>query len=64
MRATRNIVLLLLAAGTTSTSAAQSSSPTKGWPTATPQAVGLNAKVLDSLDAEIASAGDRRGRGA
>ena len=35
--------------------AAQTAWPTKGWPTATPQAVGLNAKVLDSLDAEIAS---------
>ena len=54
MRATRSIVLLLLTAGSTSTSAGQAS-PTKGWRTATPQAVGLNAKVLDSLDAEIAS---------
>ena len=32
---------------------AQSPSPTKGWATATPQAVGLNAAVLDSIDAEI-----------
>jgi CubicO group peptidase (beta-lactamase class C family) len=34
---------------------AQATWPTKGWPVATPQAVGLNPKVLDSLDAEIAS---------
>jgi CubicO group peptidase (beta-lactamase class C family) len=35
--------------------AAAPSWPTKGWPVATPQAVGLNGKVLDSLDAEISS---------
>ena len=29
--------------------------PTKGWPVTTPQAVGLNGRVLDSLDAEISS---------
>src|SRR3712207_2556620 len=29
--------------------------PTKAWPTAAPQAVGLNAAVLDSIDAEIRS---------
>ncbi len=34
---------------------AQASSPTKGWPTTTPRAVGLNAAVLDSIDAEITS---------
>ena len=34
---------------------AQTSMPTKGWPTATPQEVGLNAAVLDSIDAEITS---------
>jgi CubicO group peptidase (beta-lactamase class C family) len=32
---------------------AQAPWPTRGWPTATPQAVGLNAAVLDSIDAEI-----------
>ena len=37
------------------TAAAQISSPTKGWPTTTPRAVGLNAAVLDSIDAEISS---------
>ena len=34
---------------------AQTSWPTKGWPTTTPRAVGLNAAVLDSIDAEITS---------
>jgi CubicO group peptidase (beta-lactamase class C family) len=29
--------------------------PTRGWPTANPDAVGLNAAVLDSIDAEIRS---------
>ena len=29
--------------------------PTKGWPSATPAAVGLSAKVLESLDADIAA---------
>ena len=48
-------IALLLTAASASSSAAQVSWPTKGWPTATPQSVGLNAKVLDSLDAEIAS---------
>lgn len=32
---------------------AQSPWPTAGWPTATPEAVGLERAVLDSLDAEI-----------
>ena len=41
------LFLLVAAAG------AQQPSPTKGWPTATPQAVGLNPAVLDSIDAEI-----------
>jgi hypothetical protein len=54
MNVHRYVLVVLLAAAATSTSTAQSW-PTKGWPTATPQAVGLNAKVLDSLDAEIAS---------
>lgn len=34
---------------------AQTAPPAKEWPVATPQAVGLNPKVLDSLDAEITS---------
>jgi CubicO group peptidase (beta-lactamase class C family) len=37
------------------TATAQTSSPTKGWPTTTPRAVGLNVAVLDSIDAEISS---------
>src|SRR5882724_10357720 len=35
--------------------AAQNQWPTKGWPTATPQSVGLDVKPLADLDAEIAS---------
>jgi len=52
-------VVASLSIATASVAAAQSAAretwPTRSWPTATPQAVGLNAKVLDSLDAEIAS---------
>ena len=55
MRAQRWPIAFLLVASATSTATAQMAWPTKGWQTATPQAVGLNAKVLDSLDAEIAS---------
>ena len=36
-----------------SAAVAQATWPTKGWPNATPQSVGLNAAVLDSIDAEI-----------
>jgi CubicO group peptidase (beta-lactamase class C family) len=39
----------------TATADAQTSSPTKGWPTTTPRAVGLNAAVFDSIDAEISA---------
>jgi CubicO group peptidase (beta-lactamase class C family) len=54
MRAQRSAVAFVftLIAGAAS---AQTTWPTKGWPTATPQAVGLNATVLDSLDREIAA---------
>lgn len=55
MTVPRSIFALLLVATTTSPSTAQMAWPTKGWPTATPQSVGLNPKVLDSLDTEIAS---------
>ena len=56
MRAQRCAVSLCLTLVTPTLGVAQATTwPTKGWPTATPQAVGLNAKVLDSLDAEIAS---------
>lgn len=51
---TRYLLIALLAAAE-ATAAAQASSPTKGWPTTTPAAVGLNAAVLDSIDAEITS---------
>ena len=33
----------------------QATWPTKQWPTASPKAVGLNVKVLDSIDSEIRS---------
>lgn len=45
------LVVVLLAA----CAAAQNSWPTKGWPTSTPAAVGLDAKVLAELDADIAA---------
>ncbi|PYP67225.1 MAG: hypothetical protein DMD26_05265, partial [Gemmatimonadetes bacterium] len=32
----------------------QANWPTRQWPTATPQSVGVNAAVLDSINAEIA----------
>ena len=50
------VSMIVAAASSLSTAQAQSTQgpwPTKGWPTATPQAVGLNAAVLDSIDAEI-----------
>jgi CubicO group peptidase (beta-lactamase class C family) len=53
VRAVHCVVALTLAAPAASTAIAQAPWPTKGWATATPQAVGLNGKVLDSLDAEI-----------
>jgi len=52
MRAHFPIAALLLALAATP-SQAQAPWPTAGWPTATPQAVGLERAVLDSLDAEI-----------
>src|SRR5215208_6606787 len=59
VRTLRPLVVFSLTVAATSAAAAQPSSrhvwPTKGWSTATPQAVGLNGKVLDSLDAEIKS---------
>ncbi len=53
MRILRLAVAALSIAAATAN--AQASSPTKGWPTTTPRAVGLNAAVLDSIDAEITS---------
>ena len=55
MNAPRFVLTLVLIAGGATTSVAQQTWPTKGWTTATPQAVGLNAAVLDSIDREIAS---------
>ena len=46
-------LILAVAIGCASTAAAQPAWPTKGWPNATPQSVGLNSAVLDSIDAEI-----------
>jgi len=54
MTVQRSIAVFLLTVAATDASG-QTTWPTKGWPVATPQAVGLNAKVLDSLDAEITS---------
>jgi len=44
-------VAFILAASAT----AQNQWPTKSWPTATPQSVGLDAKALAELDADLAS---------
>ena len=55
MNARRFTVALCLTIPASAPVSAQATWPTKGWPVATPQAVGLNPKVLDSLDAEIAS---------
>jgi CubicO group peptidase (beta-lactamase class C family) len=49
------IALAVVAGAAHGQSAATPTFPTRGWPVATPQAVGLNAKVLDSLDAEISA---------
>jgi CubicO group peptidase (beta-lactamase class C family) len=49
-----SIVIMMVAALFLAASArAQPSWPTKRWRTATPAAVGLNAAVLDSIDAEV-----------
>ncbi len=50
-RSSLALCLGLLIAPTTG--GAQTVWPTKAWPVATPAAVGLNAKVLDSIDTEI-----------
>jgi CubicO group peptidase (beta-lactamase class C family) len=53
MPTTRFAAVLWLSLVATSAASAQTPWPTKGWPTATPQAVGLDAKVLAGLDSEI-----------
>jgi CubicO group peptidase (beta-lactamase class C family) len=54
MRIRSYALTLLPAALLVSNVFAQQSGPTKQWPVATPQSVGLDAKVLAELDAEIA----------
>src|SRR5687767_2814786 len=46
---------LLLASAVARPAPAQSTWPTKAWPTAGPAAVGMNGRVLDSIDADIRS---------
>ncbi|HEX7979997.1 MAG TPA: hypothetical protein VF461_15415 [Gemmatimonadaceae bacterium] len=55
MTASRFVDVLALSAVAMSVASAQTASPTRGWPTTTPQAVGLDAKVLAGLDSEITS---------
>ena len=47
--------VLLLALGLVPSANAQEPWPTKGWPVAEPRAVGLDPKVLDALDADLAA---------
>ena len=55
MSASRFVAVLAFSVAIASPARAQTAWPTKGWPTATPQAVGLDAKVLAGLDSEITS---------
>ena len=55
MRAGTGRFVLLLALGLVPSAGAREPWPTKGWPVAEPRAVGLDPKVLDALDAEIAA---------
>ena len=55
MIASRFVGVLWFSVAAASSALAQAASPTRGWPVATPQAVGLDAKVLAGLDSEIAS---------
>jgi CubicO group peptidase (beta-lactamase class C family) len=50
-----SIRTLLVVFVASSSAGAQMSWPTKQWPTTTPQAVGLTAAVLDSIDSEISA---------
>ena len=54
MRTGRWLVLVALLAAFPRANA-QGAWPTKAWPTSTPQQVGVNRAVLDSIDAEISS---------
>src|SRR5215468_10675128 len=55
MRKPRLALIIFAVLVLTSSAAAQSPYPTKQWLTATPQAVGLEAKTLADFDADIAS---------
>lgn len=53
MRTNRFLIPLLVVAA--SSANGQTTWPTRQWPTGTPQSLGINAAVLDSIDAEIRS---------
>ena len=53
MRTRREIVAIALVLASVRGLAAQGTFPGERWPTASPQSVGLNPAVLDSIDAEI-----------
>jgi CubicO group peptidase (beta-lactamase class C family) len=55
MQIRRRPIFALVLALCGTTASAQTPWPTKAWQTTTPAAVGINAKVLDSIDAEITS---------
>ena len=55
MRAGTGRFVLLLALGLVASAGAREPWPTKGWPVAEPRAVGLDPKVLDALDADLAA---------
>ncbi|HZS05408.1 MAG TPA: serine hydrolase [Blastocatellia bacterium] len=55
MRIRYSAFVTCLVFGLTLSAGAQDQWPTRQWPTATPQAVGLEAKALADLDADIAS---------
>jgi hypothetical protein len=55
MRVKYSALVLFVAVLVTPSVMAQDQWPTKRWPTATPAAVGLDAKMLAELDADIAS---------
>ena len=55
MRTLNSASLLLTAMALSHAVGAQARWPTKGWPTTTPSAVGLDPKVLAKLDADIAA---------
>src|SRR5215212_8546341 len=50
-----SLAATLIVLSTAGAAGAQAPFPGERWPTTTPRAVGLNAAVLDSIDAEIRS---------